>query len=320
MKHSQVLCLVPGAPGYPPEMTYPRSHLVDPDGGVYHVCSRCVRRAFLCGQDRTTGRNFDHRRQWIEDRLLQLNDIFAVDVYAYAVMSNHYHIVLRVIPDRVAQWTDEDIAHRWCLLNTRKRETAECLNQRRCTLMMNKQRIRTIRKRLQSLSWLMRYLNEPIARKANREDGCKGRFWEGRFRSQRLLDDPAVIGAMVYVDLNPVRAKVVSHPAAAMFTSLSHRLARHSRDSAMIALNRTDGQLPFGGTLAEYVDLLEWTLRCQSGYSRESDIKGVPPPDVWLHHFLPKPGYWRRAMGSIDSIKNYAKALGQQWIHSGIPV
>ncbi len=71
-------------------MTYPRSHLVDPDGGVYHVCSRCVRRAFLCGTDPTTGFNFNHRRQWIEERILWLADIFSVEIFGYTVMSNHY--------------------------------------------------------------------------------------------------------------------------------------------------------------------------------------------------------------------------------------
>jgi len=77
-------------------MTYPRSHLVDPEGGVYHVCSRCVRRAFLCGTDDQSGRDFDHRREWIVDRIRTLSTIFAIDILGYAVMSNHYHIVLQV--------------------------------------------------------------------------------------------------------------------------------------------------------------------------------------------------------------------------------
>ncbi|MBV1878091.1 MAG: hypothetical protein KUG79_10660 [Pseudomonadales bacterium] len=68
-------------------MTYPRSHLIDPDGGYYHINSRCVRRAFLCGDDELTNRNFDHRRAWIEKRIISLSEIFAIDVLGYAIMT-----------------------------------------------------------------------------------------------------------------------------------------------------------------------------------------------------------------------------------------
>ena len=106
-------------------MTYPRSHLVDANGGVYHVCSRCVRRAFLCGTDHQSDFNFDHRRQWVEDRMLMLSEIFAIEIYGYAVMSNHYHIVLEVRLQDVDKWTDENLVDRWLLLNPRRNENAD---------------------------------------------------------------------------------------------------------------------------------------------------------------------------------------------------
>ena len=154
-------------------MTYPRSHLVDPTGGVYHVCSRCVRRAFLCGTDRETGRDFNHRRVWIEERTHQLSRLFAVDLLGYAVMSNHYHIALQLLPDDAMKWSDEEVVDRWLSLFPRNGPDAELrAEQERQALLLNKERISVLRERLGSLSWFMRCLNEPIARLANREDQC----------------------------------------------------------------------------------------------------------------------------------------------------
>jgi hypothetical protein len=181
-------------------MTYPRAHLIDPDGGVYHVCSRCVRRAWLCGTDKETGLNFDHRRQWLEDRIVTLSDIFAVERFGYAVMSNHYHLVLQIDAAVVQSWSDEVIVDKWLLLCPKQTVCDPSMMQQtvqRSLLLQNPARLLVFRERLTSLSWFMRMINEPLARTANQEDRCKGRFWEGRFKSQRLLDEDAILACMV---------------------------------------------------------------------------------------------------------------------------
>ena len=95
-------------------MTIARQEIA-PEGveGVYHCFSRCVRRAFLCGWDGYTGQSYEHRKEWVESRLKDLAEGFGIDVCAYAVMSNHLHVVLRTRPDLVAGWSDEEVVRRW---------------------------------------------------------------------------------------------------------------------------------------------------------------------------------------------------------------
>jgi len=156
------------------------------------------------------GKCFEHRKPIVEARIRQLGEIFAVSVYAYAVMSNHLHVVLQTLPEVVAVWSDDEIAARWMRLFPRQ-DVNPALQAE--VLAGNPERLAVLRGRLANLSWFMRCLSEPIARAANREctnreDICKGWFWEGRFRCQVLLDQTAVIAAMAYVDLNPVRAEI----------------------------------------------------------------------------------------------------------------
>ena len=100
-------------------MTQPRSTLVSLDATPwYHVVSRCVRRAYLCGFDHHSGRDFEHRRGWIVERLQQLTAVFAIDIAAYAVMSNHFHIVMRVDAERALGWDRDEVLRRWAQLFT----------------------------------------------------------------------------------------------------------------------------------------------------------------------------------------------------------
>ena len=78
-------------------MTKPRSQQICLNATpFYHCVSRTVRRAFLCGKDQLTGRSYDHRRHLIEKDILRLSSIFFIDIAAFAVLSNHYHVVLHV--------------------------------------------------------------------------------------------------------------------------------------------------------------------------------------------------------------------------------
>jgi REP element-mobilizing transposase RayT len=216
---------------------YARCQIVEPAAvGIYHCINRCVRRAFLCGQDPLTGRSFEHRRAWIRQRLETLAGLFAVDVLGFTVMANHLHLVLRIRPDVADRWDGDTIARRWWQLFPQRRdehgEPAMPEPHELRAVMADPFLLAERRRRLASLSWFMRCLSEPIARRANREDGCTGRFWEGRFKSQALLDEAALLACSIYVDLNPIRAGIAATPEASQFTGAFERIAARQAERA----------------------------------------------------------------------------------------
>ena len=197
--------------------------------GAYHCVARCVRRAFLCGVDRVSGRDFEHRREWLRRRLELLAGVFGLDVLGFAVMANHLHVVLRNRPDVVAAWSDDEVGRRWWRVCPLRREAdgcpAEPTDADLGLILGDASRTAELRTRMSSISWFMRLLCEPLAKLANREDHCTGHFWEGRFKSQALLDDTALLACSVYVDLNPIRAGLAETPETSDFTSVKERIA-----------------------------------------------------------------------------------------------
>ena len=181
------------------------------DTPYYHCVARCVRRAFLCGVDNYSGNNYDHRRQWLEDKLHATASAFAIKLCAYAVMSNHYHVVLHVRSDLANGWSDREVVNRWHSLFSGNVISQRFLANESISGIQKKllaKDIETWRARLCDISWYMRIVYEALARKANQEDNYTGRFWEGRFKSQALLDERALLSCMAYVDLNPIKSRV----------------------------------------------------------------------------------------------------------------
>jgi hypothetical protein len=194
---------------------------------IVHAVQRCVRRAFLAGLDEKTGKDFSFRREWIRRRMEALASVFGIDVLTYAIMSNHMHLILRNRPDVVATWTDQEVAIRWLRVFPGRRleeHLAEPTENDVNMLVNQPERLAIIRERMSDVSWFMRALSEPIARMANRQDECTGRFWEGRFKALRIVDEIGLLACSMYVDLNPVRAAMCETPDQSKFTSAYDRI------------------------------------------------------------------------------------------------
>ncbi|WP_422412053.1 MULTISPECIES: transposase [unclassified Endozoicomonas] len=314
-------------------MTRARSSLIDPGSTPYYHCiARCVRRAYLCGEDHLTGKNYEHRRQWIVDKLREMVSIFSIEVCAYAVMSNHYHVVLHINQKPAREWTRDEVLSRWTRLFTgpllvQKYLAADRLGH--SELARVDEFVEEYRNRLTSISWFMRCLNEYLAREANQEDGCKGRFWEGRFKSQALLDEAALLTCMAYVDLNPLRAEMAETPEGSDYTSIQERIENLAgsdtrKQPATLMPFRSQGQNPDKALpyiLHDYLELVDW-----SGRAVRSDKKGSNPSDIppiltrleidsneWLKTMRWNNRFYR-AVGRLEAMKTFAREMGQHWV------
>ncbi len=204
-----------------------RADVFDPNEiAIVHVINRTSRRCFLMGLDPVTGQCFDHRKKWMEDKLKQLAASFGIDLFTYAILSNHFHLILRSRPDVVATWSDVEIAKRWLTLcPPQKNGKPRPIQQSDLNMITsNPDRLAILRLRLSDISWLMRLLSQPIAQRANLEDNETGRFWAGRFRAIRLEDESALLACSAYVDLNLIRAKMAETLEGSNYTSIQARI------------------------------------------------------------------------------------------------
>jgi REP element-mobilizing transposase RayT len=257
-------------------MTVARSQLVDVNvTRYYHCISRCVRRAHLCGE------GFEHRKQWIEDRLETLSGCFAVSVCGFAVMDNHLHVLVRLDVDDANGWSAEEVIRRWIAAyppKTAKGEEIEITQAWVDEYSKDEERVELLRERLASLGWFMKALKEPLARMANKEDECKGTFWESRYKSIAILDEEALLATCAYIDLNPVAAGIAAAPETSRHTSVRQRV-RHAKAKGKLASLKAAKSGSVSGSLAagdveEDLWLCPLEDRRGQGSTREGMLEG----------------------------------------------
>ena len=231
-------------------------------------------------------------------------------------MSNHYHLVLKV--NDTKSWSDKQVLIQWDSL---------CKLPNLCQKFMGNEvmeniekgealvQIEEYRKRLMSVSWFMKYLNQYIAFKANAEDNCKGHFWEARFKSQALLDEAALLTAMTYVDLNPIRAAIARTPEASKYTSIAERI--NNKETDLMSFGKE--QIPFKFT--DYLNLIDATghvvIESKSGHIPK-ELPDVLQrlnlnQDTWLKEFNSFKTKGITAVGTVDQLKGFCSNIGKKY-------
>jgi hypothetical protein len=278
-------------------------------------------------------------------KLKQLADIFSISICAYAVMHNHTHTVLKVDRHQALNWHDDEVIERWTTLYkpspivSRYLDGIELTQAERLVVAED---VEKWRHRLYDISWFMRNLNESIARRANEEDECTGRFWEGRFKSQALLDDKALLTCMSYVDLNPIRAKKADRPEESDFTSIQERIRHYQKavectgNCAEAATTAPEHLHPFIGgehqdkapglnfSLPAYLELVDW-----AGRAIREDKSGVIPSelapilerlnidsDAWLDSVKNYGKNYYTVIGTREGVKHFCHTIGRKWFCS----
>jgi REP element-mobilizing transposase RayT len=254
-------------------------------------------------------------------------------------MSNHYHLLLHVDQDKSMSWSAIEVIERWqklfkgAVLVDRYQAGEKLSNAEKLALELLVEKWRS---RLCDISWFMRCLNEYVARLANKEDRCSGRYWEGRFKSQALLDDKALIACLTYVDLNPIRAKMADSPETSEFTSIAERIAalksQPTEETQKTGLNQPIQLLPFVGNhrdnmpkgipynLADYLELVGWTGRIIRDDKRGHIAQNLPPilkrlqidPKHWIYMTSHFESRFKGLVGAAYTLKQTCKKLGYQ--------
>jgi hypothetical protein len=270
-------------------MPRPRKEIIrDGEIAVYHTWSRCVYRAFLCGDDPFTQINFDYRRAWIGSLLNYLADVFAVDVGNYRLFSNHQHLIVRTRPDISAQWSDEEVAWRWKLAYPSWQDgqwDRTPSDQEIEELLADPQKIPRLRQKLASLSSLMARWKEPIARMANAELEVQGHFYEQRFGYRRIVDEENNLSCNMDADLDRIVARIPNLLECSQFFTLLDRLKAWRLEQAIQSVKafRASGAKRFALDVSDVEQLLAGCFLTPIDYQRPLiQQPPQPPPCCWI--------------------------------------
>jgi REP element-mobilizing transposase RayT len=180
--------------------------IIDDQSTVYHVMSRTALDGFPLG---------NIEKDFMLDLIRRYAALYLVEILGFCLMGNHFHILVRVIPDY--KFTDEDILKRYVDFYGDERIFADGL-------------VPSLRLKLSNLSEFMREIKVNFARFYNRRHNRRGYFWGDRFKSVIVENGETLINCLAYIDLNPLRAGLVERPEQYRWNSLGYHVQTNNRE------------------------------------------------------------------------------------------
>jgi len=200
------------------------------------------------------------------------------DTFGVSVMDNHLHLLLRLDQDVAKAWSDEEVVRRWGRLFPPRDKSRQPLPVPEGWVqwrLKDSDWVATARERLQSISWFMKCLKEPLSRLANRQDKVRGAFFEGRFKSVAILDDEALLAIGAYIDLNPVAAGIAEAPETSNYTSIKMRVEHVEAEGQTAQLEAaTDGSVA-GSCAAAGLEESLWLCPIEDRRQLDSSREGM---------------------------------------------
>jgi hypothetical protein len=254
-------------------MTAARAELVDlAVTRWYHCITRCVRQANLLGQGPL------NRKEWVENRIEELAEIFAVSVGGYSVLDDRVHVLARLEPEVAGRWSADDVVRRWGRLVPPRDQYRQQLPVTKEWVKSNLKDFKSVaamRVRLQSLGWFMKSFKEPIARLANKQDKVRGAFFEERYKSVAILDDESLLAVCAYIDLSPLATGIADVPEKGPHTSLARRVERVKALGRLRDLKAAGQGSAEGSAAAAGLEDTLWLCPIEDRRQRESSRRGM---------------------------------------------
>ena len=319
-------------------MTRPRYQQILPRvTPYYHVMGRCTQGLSLMGErNPITGENTADRKGWIETHLEHVARAFCIDVCKYALMDNHYHLLLHINMRKAKKLPMAEVIYRWHMMFEGDDLSHRYIKKEKLTGKERRQLERLVkkwRKRLWNISWFMRCFNQYVSYRCNSESGNKGTFWQSRYKIKGLFSYAAILACCIYIDLNPVRAGLALTPETSDYTSFKKRLdALHLpgsvsadwlypfRKDSTHAQKQQKDCLPF--TMKEYMELLDETGRVARPDKPGKIAKHLPPilerlqfsQEQWLEVITHYDNHFKRFIAPASMMKKLAIELKQKWL------